>query len=159
MAKDKDKKKRTGKEQETPEADNKALSKDERRRLEKSAKKAAKRAAKSPVTSISVVTLEAGEAARASFEPHTRALELGLPAGARGGRGERGPAGPQGAQGPQGPHGPQGIQGPRGDSGVGIDLREAPKDHQERELYVDGEGRLCFRAGSQHFAVMLTPKE
>jgi hypothetical protein len=55
---------------------------------------------KAPVASIGVVTLEAGEAARASFEPLTRALELGLPTGPRA-RGERGPADPQGAQGPQ----------------------------------------------------------
>jgi hypothetical protein len=36
-----------------------------------------------------------------------------------------------------------------------MDFSRAPRDGQRRELYVDGEGRLCFRAGSEQFRVVL----
>jgi len=81
------------------------------------------------------------------------------------GQAMRGPQGPQGQamrgpQGPQGPHGPQGMQGPSGpagEPGLGLDLSRAPQDGKKRALYVDSEGRLCYRAGDEHFVVTLSP--
>jgi hypothetical protein len=122
----------------------------------KAAKKAEKAAAKSPIALVRVVALEPNETARATYDPLSRVLELMISSGAPGPRGERGPAGHEG---PQGPQGPQGIQGPRGDAGLGLDFRRAPKDGRDRELYVDEEGRLSFRAGTRHYLVALTPKE
>ena len=149
----------------------KAISKAERKRQEKAAgkaaRKAAKRAAKAPIRSVSVESIGAGQPPRASFDPVQRVLELGIPEGEQGPpgppgrpgpRGEAGPAGRAGAQGPQGPHGPQGTQGPAGspgERGAGVDFSRAPNDGQRRELYVDGDGRLCFRVGSEHFRVVL----
>jgi len=140
------------------------LAKADRKRQEKAARKAAKRLAKSPIRSVAVEALGAGEAPRASFDPEERALVLALPAGVAGEPGpvgRPGPRGEAGRAGPQGPHGPQGIQGPPGppgERGIGVDLSRAPNDRQERGLYVDEEGRLCFRAGKDHFVVALTPK-
>jgi hypothetical protein len=105
---------------------------------------------------VKVTLHAAGEAPRAAYDAASRVLRLSLPAPEPGPRGEAGPAG---VQGPQGPQGAQGIQGPRGETGAGLDLRRAPKDHQERELYVDGEGHLCYRVGGRHFVISLTPKE
>jgi len=139
-------------------------SKAERKRWEKEARKAAKSAAKAPIRSVSVKSLGAAEPPRASYDPVERTLELGIPRGEQGppgppGRpGPRGEAGRAGAQGPQGPHGPQGIQGPAGppgERGAGIDLSRAPNDGQRRALYVDAEGRLCFRAGRERYRVVL----
>jgi hypothetical protein len=148
-----------------------STSKAERKRQEKAARKAArkaaKKAAKSPIRSVTVERLGAGQPPRASFDPVDRVLELAIPEGAEGSpgpagrpgpRGEAGQAGRPGGQGPQGPHGPQGIQGPAGapgERGAGIDFSHAPNDGQRRDLYVNGEGRLCFRVGSQHFLVVL----
>jgi hypothetical protein len=147
MSKDKKSEKKKGKDDEATAED--------QRRADKAARKAAKKAAKSPITSVHVSLIEAGKTPRASYDDESRALELTLPAAGPGPRGEAGPAGPQG---PQGPHGAQGIQGPRGEPGFGLDLRHAPRDNQERELYVDAEGRLCFRAGARHFLVTMTPR-
>jgi Collagen triple helix repeat (20 copies) len=145
-------------------------SKAERKRLEKAARKAAKDAAKAPIRSVSVESTEPGEPPRVSFDPIERSLELLIPPaeqgppgpqgqpGPRGESGAPGPRGPQGPQGPQGPHGPQGIQGPAGpagERGAGMDFSAAPNDGQRRELYVDSEGRLCFRSGREHFRVVL----
>jgi hypothetical protein len=38
---------------------------------------------------------------------------------------------------------------------VGIDFANAPSDGQTRELYIDFEGRLCFRVGNRHFRVVM----
>ena len=149
-----------------------AVSKAERKRLKKAAKRAAKEVARSPIQSVTIETLGASEAARISFDPVERVLALALPdgpkgppgppgpAGRLGPRGAAGPPGKPGAQGPQGPHGPQGTQGPPGppgEPGTGIDFGYAPNDGQSRELFVDGDGRLCFRVGNRHFRVVLEP--
>jgi hypothetical protein len=147
---------KTKRKKEKPKDDEEGPSKDERRRAKKEAKKAAKRAADAPISAVRVTVHEVGEAARASYDAVSRVLKLSVPVGETGPRGEAGPVGPQG---PQGPQGAQGIQGPRGEPGAGLDLRRAPKDQQDREIYVDAEGRLCYRAGSRHFVLSLTPKE
>jgi hypothetical protein len=153
-----------------------AVSKAERKRLEKAAKKAAKEAAKeaarSPIRSVQLEMRGPDEAPQASFEPVQRVLTLGIPAGPKGPSGPTGPpgrVGPRGTPGapgkpggigPQGPHGPQGTQGPlgpSGDQGTGLDFSYAPTDGQSRELYIDGDGRLCFRVGNQHYRVLLEP--
>ena len=154
------------------EASEIAASKVERKRLKKAAKRAAKEAARSPIQSVTIETLAASEAARVSFDPVERVLALELPdapkgppgppgpAGRVGPRGAAGPPGKPGAQGPQGPHGPQGTlgpPGPPGEPGTGIDFGYAPNDGQSRELFVDGDGRLCFRVGNRHFRVLLEP--
>jgi hypothetical protein len=41
---------------------------------------------------------------------------------------------------------------------VGIDFSQAPADGQERAIYIDSGGRLCYRQGSTHFLITLTPK-
>jgi Collagen triple helix repeat (20 copies) len=150
-----------------PKAGRKREEKAARRAAKKAAKKAAKASAKSPIRSVSIEIRGSGEAPRASFDPVERALVIAIPERAQGApgpvgrpgpRGEPGKAGPPGAQGPQGPHGPQGIQGPAGppgERGPGIDLGTAPDDGRSRGLYVNAEGRLCFRAGSEHFLVAL----
>ncbi len=150
MGKKKEKKKETraGRE-EKPE-----LSKKDRQKAERAAKKAEKRAAKSPIADVRVVA-EPGASATGRFDAATRVLELVVPVVA-GPRGERGAPGPEGSQGPQGA---QGVQGPKGDSGVGLNFRDAPSDGQEREFYIDSDGRLCFRVGSRRFTVALTPIE
>lgn len=140
---------------------------------QKAAKKAAKQAAKSPIQSVSMERVAAGEPPGATFDPVIRSLTLALPqssagapgpAGRQGARGETGPVGPrgpQGPQGPQGPHGPQGVQGPAGPPGQvggGLDLSGAPQDGRKRALYVDDEGRLCFRSGQDHFVVVVAPR-
>jgi hypothetical protein len=154
-------------EAESREGKSEADSKAERKRRDKEAKKAAKRAAKSPIRSVSIEGLAPGEPPRVSFDPLERGLELAIPEGAQGApgpagrpgpRGESGRTGPSGPPGPQGPHGPQGIQGPPGPSGergAGINFSDAPNDSLKRELYIDGEGRLCFRAGKKQFLVAL----
>jgi hypothetical protein len=149
-----------------------AVSKAERKRLEKAAKRAAKEVARSPIHSVTIEMLGPGEAPLASFNPVERVLKLALPAGPKGPpgppgpvgrvgpRGVAGPAGRPGAQGPQGPHGPQGTQGPLGppgEPGTGLDFSYAPSDGQSRELYIDGDGRLCFREGNRHFRVAMEP--
>src|SRR5262249_40203190 len=131
----------------------------ERKRREKELRKAAKRQSKLPIRSVSVSGLPAGEDPGVSFDAAAGALLLQIPGGAKG---EPGPSGRQGVrgdvgrQGPQGPQGAQGIQGPPGERGIGLDLNGAPNDGKERALYVDGQGRLCFRAGADHFVVALT---
>jgi hypothetical protein len=149
-----------------------AVSKAERKRREKAAKRAAKEAARSPIHAVTIDALGSGEAPLASFDPVERVLKLALPEGPKGppgpsgpgGRvGPRGPAGPAGkpgAQGPQGPHGPQGTQGPLGppgEPGAGLDFGYAPSDGKSRELYIDADGRLCFREGNHHFRVVMEP--
>jgi hypothetical protein len=134
------------------------------RAARKAAKKAAKQMAKAPIRSVSVESLAAGQPPQASFDPVERTLTLAIPeglpgnAGPAGRPGPRGETGPRGPQGPQGPHGPQGIQGPAGppgERGAGIDVRHAPNDGKRRELYINGEGQLCFRVGNEHFLVTL----
>ncbi len=149
-----------------------AVSKAERKRLEKAAKRAAKEAARSPIRAVTFETLRPDESPRASFDPVERVLTLALPEGPKGQPGPSGPAGrvgPRGAagppgkpgvQGPQGPHGPQGTQGPAGppgEPGVGLDFGYAPSDGKSRELYIDGDGRLCFREGTRHFHIVMEP--
>ena len=46
----------------------------------------------------------------------------------------------------------------RGAPGAGIDLSQAPADGKERAIYVDFNGRLCYREGSVHYLITLTPK-
>ncbi len=93
-----------------------------------------------PLTEISIGTVEtlpAGSDATASLTgtKWAKALNLGIPQGAKGDTGDVGPRGPQGVQGergpkgdtgdtgprgvagPQGPQGPQGEQGPQGKAG------------------------------------------
>jgi hypothetical protein len=150
MAKNKDKKTKA---EDTDARDERRAEKKAKKAAEKEAKKADKVAAKAAIASVRVEPLEPSKKPSASFDPAVRVLTLSLPMPAAGPRGE---TGPQGAQGPQGP---QGIQGPRGETGPGLDLRRGPKDHVERELYVDGEGRLCFRAGTHNFVVSVTPRD
>ena len=150
-----------------PTASGAAASKAARKQRQKAARKAAKKIAKSPIRSVSIESLGPGQPPRASFDPVERVLELAIPEGADGApgpagrlgpRGESGRPGPPGRQGPQGPHGPQGIQGPPGppgERGAGIDFSDAPSDNKKRELYIDGEGRLCLRVGKDHFLVTL----
>jgi len=57
----------------------------------------------------------------------------------------------------QGPQGIQGPEGPRGEPGAGIDFSRAPSDGQTRGIYIDVEGRLCFRVGRQDYRVVLEP--
>ncbi|HXB55231.1 MAG TPA: hypothetical protein VN461_10635 [Vicinamibacteria bacterium] len=45
-----------------------------------------------------------------------------------------------------------------GPQGVGVDLSLAPDDGQLRSIYVDGDGKLYYRVGKQHFVVSLTAK-
>jgi hypothetical protein len=156
----------------TAEASAHALSKAERKRLEKEVKRAAKAEARSPIRAVTIEVLGPGGDAAATFDPMERVLKLALPEGPKGPagpsgpagrvgpRGAAGPAGKPGAQGPQGPHGPQGTQGPvgpPGDPGAGLDLAGAPSDGKVRELYVDEDGRLCFREGNRSFRVVLEP--
>src|SRR5262249_54366845 len=130
----------------------------------KAAKRAAKLAAKSPIAMVAVANGQDRDAAVADYDPVSRTLSLTLPrgpagpSGAAGGPGARGERGAPGPQGPQGPHGPQGVQGPSGPPGAGLDLSLAPDDARSRSLYVDEEGRLCYRAGKDHFVVSLNPK-
>jgi hypothetical protein len=163
----KDKKKKGGGEasEELSKAERKRL-KAEKKAAKKAAKRAAKKAAKSPILAVTVSMVGDEEEPGAAFDPAERTLALHLPAGDAGAPGPagkpgpRGEAGPRGPQGPQGPHGPQGIQGPPGppgETGVGIDLGRAPQDGRKRSLYVDSEGRLCYRAGNEHFLVTLSP--
>jgi hypothetical protein len=148
------------------EPSTKAERKRQEKALRKAAKEAARKAAKSPIRAVRVVSVGGGQPAAGGFDPVERVLELSLPRGEAGPpgktgpRGERGEPGGPGLQGPQGPHGPQGIQGPPGppgERGIGIDFGHAPNDGQTRELYVDFDGRLCFRVGNQHFRVALDP--
>jgi hypothetical protein len=144
-------------------------SKADRKAAKKADRKAAQKAAKSPIQSVVVETLGAGQLPRADFDPGARVLKLAIPRGTEGPagpmgkpgpKGEPGPPGKPGPQGFQGPHGPQGIQGPEGppgERGAGIDFSRAPNDGQARELYVDGEGRLCYRVGKQQYRVALEP--
>src|SRR5262249_9809765 len=113
---------------------------------------------------VSVESLVAGQPPHASFDAVERTLKLAIPEGPTGSPGPagkpgpRGETGPRGPQGPQGPHGPQGIlgpPGPLGERGAGIDFRHAPNDGKRRELYINGEGQLCFRVGNEHFLVTL----
>jgi hypothetical protein len=107
------------------------------------------------------VTGDPDASAAASYDPSSRTLRLVLPRGAAGPPGPAGRTGPKGDGGPQGlqgPHGPQGVQGPPGPPSRGIDLSQAPDDGRERSLYLDAEGRLCYRVGHEHFFVHLTPK-
>jgi hypothetical protein len=146
-----------------------AVPKAERKRREKEAKRAAKEAARSPIHAATIETLGPGEAPLASFDPVARVLKLAFPEGPKGppgpsgpiGRvGPRGVAGLAGRPGAQGPHGPQGTQGPvgpPGEQGAGLDFSNAPSDGQSRELYIDGDGRLCFREGRRHFRVVMEP--
>jgi hypothetical protein len=46
----------------------------------------------------------------------------------------------------------------RGEQGAGIDFSLAPQDGVERTLYLDREGRLCYREGDRHFLVSVIPK-
>ena len=133
----------------------------------KAAKKAAKLAKKAAIQSVETITGDSGARAAAEYDPSSRTLRLVLPRGATGPagpvgrpgpRGGRGPQGEQGPQGPQGPHGPQGVQGPTGPRGAGIDHSLATDDGRERAIYVDAEGRLCYRVGREHFLIALTPK-
>ena len=149
-----------------------AVSKGERKRQLKAAKRAAKEAARAPIHAVAIETLGPGETPLASFDPVERVLTLALPEGPKGPagppgpvgrvgpRGVPGPAGKPGAQGPQGPHGPQGTQGPvgpPGEPGAGLDFGYGPSDGQSRGLYIDGDGRLCFREGTRHFRVVMEP--
>jgi len=133
----------------------------------KEAKRAAKLAAKAAIGRVVVAEADGRASCAADYDPLTRTLSLSLPRGANGPPGPAGPAGRPGArgergaagpQGPQGPHGPQGIQGPAGLPGAGLDLTLAPEDGRQRTLYVDEEGRLCYRVGSNHFVVAVSPK-
>lgn len=132
--------------------------------IRKAAKKAAKLAAKAPISAVVVTIVGPHDQAGAVYDPATRKLKLVLPgsptgpAGRPGPPGARGEPGPRGQQGTQGPHGPQGIQGPVGPQGVGVDVSLAPDDGQLRSIYVDGEGKLCYRVGKQNFVVSLTAK-
>lgn len=149
-----------------------AVSREESKRQKKASKRAAKEAARAPIRSVEIELLGPNAVPRGSFDAAERTLLLALPEGPKGSpgpagpagrvglRGAPGPAGKPGAQGPQGPHGPQGTQGPGGppgEPGAGLDFNEAPNDGQRRELYVDAEGRLCFRAGQQLFRVGVEP--
>lgn len=136
--------------------------------------------AKEPVISeVNVFTVSHGEKAEASFDPESHVLELRIPEGKIGPQGTIGPKGeqgPQGAQGLQGargpmgpkgesgrngepgPQGPQGPQGIKGDSGIGIDF-SAIKDSMERKIFVDAEGKLCYKEGDKVFLISLSEKE
>lgn len=46
----------------------------------------------------------------------------------------------------------------RGGPGAGLDFNQAPADGKDRAIYVDSAGRLCYREGSAHFLISLTPK-
>jgi hypothetical protein len=152
-----------------PRPDEAPATSEDAHKREKAERKAAKKAAKSPIRSVTVESLEPGRSPQVSYEPVERILRLAMPRGAlgpsgpagkTGPKGEPGPPGRPGLQGPQGPQGPQGIQGPEGppgERGVGIDFSRAPSDGQARELYVDFDGRLCFRIGSRHYRVVLEP--
>jgi hypothetical protein len=144
----------------------------ERKRLQKAARKAKKEAARSPIRTVVVDVGPVGDTPRASYDALNRVLAMRFPAPPKGPLGPRGPAGrtgPRGAQGPTGnvglqgpmgppgPAGPAGQMGPSGEQGQGIDFSYAPADGQSRELYIDGDGRLCFRVGNQHFRVVLEP--
>ena len=125
----------------------------------KAAKKARKLAAKAPIAAVEVVTVDSDLPAAATFDPSTKTLKLVLPRGEAGAAGPVGRPGPRGEAGPQGPHGPQGIQGPAaGPEGIGLDLSSAPEDGQRRSLYVDAEGKLCFRVGREQFLIAVSPK-
>ena len=135
-----------------------------------------------PVTLVAVKALAAGEPAAAAYSAVTGVLELGIPQGKEGRAGLIGKPGPKGEPGPQGPQGPrgepgargetgargepgregpqgtQGTPGPRGEPGIGIDYSLAPEDGFMRALYIDRDGRLCYREGDRHFLISVTPK-
>jgi hypothetical protein len=46
----------------------------------------------------------------------------------------------------------------RGAPGVGIDFSQAPADGRERAIFVDSNGRLCYREGPVQYLVNLTPR-
>jgi hypothetical protein len=46
----------------------------------------------------------------------------------------------------------------RGAPGAGIDLSRAPADGRERVIFVDPNGRLCYREGAVEYLVTLVPK-
>lgn len=127
----------------------------------KAAKKARKLAAKAPIAEVEILVLDSHVPPAAAYDIATRTLKLGIPRGAPGAQGpvgRPGPPGERGPQGPQGPHGPQGTQGPPGPESVGVDLSLAPADGQRREIFVDADGRLCYRVGREQFLIALTPK-
>jgi hypothetical protein len=128
------------------------------RAARKAAKKGEKLAKKAAIRFVDIVTVGADATASGRYDPSTRSLELALPCGSAGRPGPRGQPGPKGPQGPQGPHGPQGIQGPTGPQGLGIDIALAPDDGLDRSIYVDGEGKLCYRVGTDHFVIDVTKK-
>jgi hypothetical protein len=126
----------------------------------KAAKKARKLAKKAPVAEVEIVTLDPQLPAAVAYDASNRMLKLALPRGAAGvpgPAGRPGPRGERGPQGPQGPHGPQGIQGPAGPAGVGIDLSLVPEDGRQRSIYVDADGKLCYRVGREQFVINVTP--
>jgi hypothetical protein len=145
----------------------------------KKEKKAKKGGSEGTVVVVQATPLPHGKTPTATFDPATGLLDLGIPSGAPGAqgppgprgesgprgeqglRGERGHDGAPGVQGPQGPQGPQGVQGlpgPKGDPGQGLDLSLGPEDGMHRALYVDRQGRLCYREGDRHYVVTLTPR-
>lgn len=133
----------------------------ESRAARKAAKKAEKLAAKAAIYVVEVAAVAPDAPAAAQYDSLTRALKLTVPRGATGAPGaigRPGPRGEPGPRGPQGPQGPQGILGPGGPAGFGLDLSLAPDDGMERSLYIDGEGRLCYRAGRDHFIIELEAK-
>ena len=46
----------------------------------------------------------------------------------------------------------------RGAPGAGIDLTQAPADGRDRAIFVDSNGRLCYREGPVQYLITLTPK-
>ena len=134
-----------------------ALSKAERKHREKAAKRAAKEALRSPIRAVTIEALGSGEAPLVSFDPVERVLRLGLPEGPKGPPGPSGPVGRVGPRGAAGPAGKPGTQGPPGEPGAGLDFSYSPSDGKSRELYIDADGRLCFREGNHHFRVALEP--
>jgi hypothetical protein len=128
------------------------------------AKQGKKKPAVSPISSVTVKSLGAGATATAEYDPVTGVLALGIPQGKQGPPGPAGTPGPRGEPGFQGPQGLRGEFGLRGETGQkgepgkGIDFSLAPQDGVERTLYLDREGRLCFREGDRHFLISVTPK-
>ncbi len=83
-------------------------------------KQKASKAVPSPISSILVDALPAGEQPSVVFDAESSTLRLGIPAGKEGTAGKqglRGEPGPQGPQGPMGPQGPRGEPGGKGEPG------------------------------------------
>jgi hypothetical protein len=51
-----------------------------------------------------------------------------------------------------------GVAGMRGAPGAGIELSQAPADGKDRAIFVDSNGRLCYREGQVQYLINLTPK-